>query len=124
MSGWRCDDCEHNPDLMRQRGNCGGPFDSSLERADIRPDGVVTIRGEYCVGPYDAVFDDAHESCPVAAARSPEVRHVLSAWKSWRNGQLALVEPNPSAPMVDAVELVENNITRVNAYEAAMREKG
>lgn len=107
----------------QQRGNCGGPFLPDLERVE-KDDFGYYVEADIAVGGFGALDGnewpegfDRYYSCPVAASRGVNVAHVLSAWKSWKNGQLQLVEPNPSAALLDAVEQLDAQVNALNQYE-------
>ena len=54
--------------------------------------------------------------CPGACVRREEAHEALSALRWWRNGQLHLRVPHPSAALVEAIDLID---TSVSAREGA-----
>ena len=119
-------------------GDCGGPLSERLvqiegfhdygpdgwEGARVR-DGVVEISGDRVMKPSAGMQGVAFASCPVAGVDrgTGEVAGVFRAYRAWGAGQLALVEPEPSAALLEAVDLVGTTFSEIRNYEIESRKK-
>ncbi len=119
-------------------GNCGGPLDERLvqieeyqdlgdgvwEGARKRPDGVVEISGSVVMRPSAGMEGVSFTSCPVAEVDfGAWVGGAFERYRAWDAGQLALVEPEPSAALLQTVDLVGMTFGEVRKYEAEARKR-
>lgn len=66
------------------------------------------------VGPSD-LQADVFDSCPIAAMETPAMAHLWTAWRAREKGALSLVEPEPSAGFVLALDLLTSALNEVEA---------
>lgn len=119
------------------RGRCGGPLgDALLARYPVqdvpdpdgayrlgawrRDDGLVVI-GSDCAHP--KVKGGVFESCPVALAKNFVVGDVWRAYGAYNSGQLALVYPEPSAQLLEAIEVLMHEKARRAEVEREERDR-
>ena len=88
-------------------------------------DGLVVLSGNCCVPAHAAMRGTEFTSCPVAMCATPSVGDVLSAWRAYDAGQMALIEPNPSAALMAGVDLISTEIEALKTYniDAAKRKR-
>lgn len=119
LGTWACDKCD--PELKKLRGSCGGQFESELvqvmsgvewvdeagkprwQGARVREDGIVEVEAAATVGG-GAQLEGSFTSCPVAGSTS--LYPVIVAYRHSEKGRLALYEPEPSAALMEAIDLV------------------
>lgn len=133
-STWSCHACDG--DTRRARGNCGGPFTRDMldaypmqqftddDGTQIRdgaweaPDGRIWITADVACS---RVGEGAFSSCPVAAARQPWVSHVNACHRAAEAGEMRMLEPHPSAALIDAVGVVAGAVSEVERYKTEKR---
>lgn len=121
--------------MRRARGDCGGPFTRDLLteyplHEDTDDDGTLLREGAWLDGgrvvlsadsACSRLEDGAFTSCPVAASRQPWVAHVIRSWRYFEKGQLATIEPEPSAALLECLDAVGGAVVAVEEYERSRR---
>lgn len=110
---------------MQARWGCRFSVDPRTEcpRSGVTtdPDCLAVARGvETMVGAEEGEI----RGCPCAEVRNADAVAALEAFRWWKAGQLALRVGHPSAPLVEAIDLVGNSLAEREADELRrLREK-
>ena len=114
---WSCEQCATDPDLHIQRGRCHGLLDAALEGADLDERGQVVVPGDLVVVGAKAPFGTSQWSrCPIAQARQPETRELLSMHRAIRDGRL-FDSPDLTIDAIDALDHAEIEETALRHWQ-------
>ena len=102
---WSCDQCKNSPSLRRSRGNCGGPFKSTLPQSMIDDDGSRYVPG-YRIAPNCGLDygDYKIKHCPISDIN--RLASIITAYHRHRRGTSNISDsyPSPSCAMIEAID--------------------
>ena len=126
-----------DPKIRRLRGTCGGPFDVALtdiysvndvpdDSGGTRKEGAWIEDGRVVISADTACSrlssEGTFRSCPVAAtAQEWYQRDVCRSYVAYDRGQLVLIQPAPSAALLDALQATASAMADVDKYEMEIR---